>query len=283
MAGGHAVNSGGEARSLRSAEKDPPSLPDHRGEVESDQQRREAQKMEALGRMAAGMAHDFNNLLMVIEAECAVIEAHVSPGSPARAEVGEIRRACMRGAAMTSQLLAFSKSQSFSPSRVEINQIILRLVGLLEGVVGEGIQLETDLEEEAWPILADPAQIEQVVVNLAINAREAMGAEGRLSIETTNEALSASAPTVCSACHRGDWVVLRVTDTGAGIEPELRERIFEPYFTTKRAGRGTGLGLSTVYGIVQQNGGFIELTSDPGRGSTFAVYLPRETGDPLVS
>lgn len=239
--------------------------------------------MEALGRMAAGVAHDFNNLLMVIEAECAVIEAHVSPLSPARAEVGEIRRTCMRGAAMTSQLLAFSKNQSCSPSRVEVNQIVLRLVSLLEGVVGEGVRLETELEADPWPIRADPAQIEQVIVNLAINAREAMGAEGRLLIETANEVLDAGATKVCSACHGGDWVVLRVTDTGAGIEPELRERIFEPYFTTKRAGRGTGLGLSTVYGIVQQNGGFIELASDPGRGSTFAIYLPRATETSPIS
>lgn len=261
---------------MRSFRKDPPSLPDPGAAAEFDQPRREAQKMEALGRMAAGVAHDFNNLLMVIEAECAVIEAHVPPASPARAEVGEIRRACMRGTAMTSQLLAFSKGQSFSPSRVEVNQTVLRLVSLLEGVVGEGVRVETDLEPEIWPVRADPAHIEQVIVNLAINAREAMRAEGRLRIETANETLDAAAPTVCSACHGGDWVVVRVTDTGSGIEPELRERIFEPYFTTKRAGRGTGLGLSTVYGIVQQNGGFIELTSDPGLGSTFAVYLPRE-------
>jgi two-component system cell cycle sensor histidine kinase/response regulator CckA len=228
-----------------------------------EDQLRQAQKMEAVGQLAGGIAHDFNNLLTVISGYGEIARRHIGAG-PGAGELGEMQRAAERASELTRQLLAFARRQVLEPTLLDLNDVAGDLVPMLGRLIGEDIEIAMLAAEELPPVLADRAQLEQVVINLAINARDAMPGGGTLAIGTGTAA--------------GD-VRLTVSDTGNGIEPELLERIFEPFYTTKEVGFGTGLGLATVHGIVTQSGGRVEVSSDPGLGSTFTVLLPAAEPD----
>ncbi len=228
-----------------------------------------AQKLEAIGRLAGGVAHDFNNLLTIINGFSEFLRQTLPAGDHRRDMVDEIAKAGERGAGLTRQLLAFSRRQVLQPCSVQLNELLANLQKMLRRLIGEDIEFHTDLDPVLGCIHADPGQIEQVIMNLAVNARDAMPAGGTLRIETRN--------VVRPAPGRSDplpYVVLTVTDTGHGMDDETRQHIFEPFFTTKEPGKGTGLGLATVYGITRQTGGFIEVESAPGQGASFKVFLP---------
>jgi len=234
---------------------------------------RQSQKMQAVGQLAGGIAHDFNNLLTVISGYGALALDRLRSGADPSEEIEEVRRAGDRAAALTRQLLAFSRQQVLQPVVLDLNSVIAELERLLGRVIGEDVELIASLEPELAPVRADPNQIEQVIMNLAVNARDAMPDGGKLMIETANVVVD-EASVDEHQIPSGAYVVLAVTDTGIGLDQEVRVRMFEPFFTTKEPGKGTGLGLSTVYGIVEQSGGHIRVTSEPGRGAAFRVYLP---------
>jgi PAS domain S-box-containing protein len=240
-------------------------------ERQRDEQLRQAQKMEAMGRLAGGVAHDFNNLLTAIIGYGQLTQTRLDPASPLRNDVAEIIKAGQRAAALTGQLLAFSRKQVIQPKVVDLNAVIDDVQNLLGRLIGEDIELIAQLDTELGRIKADPGQIEQVVMNLAINARDAMPTGGTLTITTGNVTLVEGGPHTPA----GDYCLLAVSDTGCGMDRQTLSHIFEPFFTTKEQGKGTGLGLSTVYGIISQSGGNIQVESEPGRGTTFKVYLPR--------
>jgi len=240
----------------------------------SEEQLRQAQKMEAIGNLAGGIAHDFNNLLSVILGYSSVLVQSMDPNDPHRADVQEIERASMRAAALTQQLLAFGRKQLLQPKVIKLSDVVAGVEPMLRRLIGEDIELAVRTTPELGSVRADPSQMEQIIMNLAVNSRDAMPRGGKLFIETEN--VSLEAPQAAHAgVDPGPYVTLAVTDTGVGIERETQARIFEPFFTTKETGKGTGLGLATVFGIVQQSGGSICVDSEPGRGSTFRVYLPR--------
>jgi PAS domain S-box-containing protein len=234
----------------------------------------QAQKMEAIGRLAGGVAHDFNNLLTAILGYCDLAAARYRKGADAEAEVGGIRRAAARAAELTAQLLAFSRQQVREPRVLDPSRVLEELAGMLRVLVGEGVALELDLTPEPLRVTIDPGQLEQVVLNLAVNARDAMPRGGRLTVESRRVTLVEPLPAADGEIPPGDFALLAVDDAGEGIPPESRGRIFEPFFTTKPVGHGTGLGLATVYGIVTQNEGFVRVESELARGSRFEVYLP---------
>ena len=238
-----------------------------------EEQLRHAQKMEAIGRLSGGIAHDFNNLLTAIRGYSELLMKDLQ-GSPLRADVEEIFNAADRAATLTGQLLAFSRRQILSPEIVILNQRVTDMTRMLNRLIGEHIAIDLRLAADLWPVRADAAQLEQVVVNLSLNARDAMAAGGRLAIETANRDVKAAEARLLEIAP-GPYVELRVRDTGVGIPIELQGRIFEPFFTTKPKGAGTGLGLSMVYGFVRQSGGVITVDSAPGRGTTFSLLLPR--------
>ncbi len=235
----------------------------------------QSQKMEAVGRLAGGVAHDFNNVLTAIFGYADLLMDSFEPQHPGRADVLEIKRAAERAANLTRQLLAFSRKQVLQPRQIRLNEVVGGLQPLLERLIGVDIMLTTDLDPAVGDVRADPGQIEQVLMNLAANARDAMPDGGRLSISTANEEISPEAARAQPGFEAGHFVRLSVTDSGVGIPEDVRRHIFEPFFTTKEQGKGTGLGLATVYGIVKQSGGWIYVASEAGRGTSFSIYLSR--------
>ena len=235
---------------------------------------RQAQKMEAIGTLAGGVAHDFNNILMVISGYSSVLNDALASDPRLRTHVEQIQKASERAAALTRQLLAFSRKQPIQPVPLNLNHIVVGMEKLLHRLIGENIIISTSLAPDVGTVLADPGQMEQVILNLAINSRDAMPQGGQLRLECRNLDIQDSA-ILTKNLRSGPFVELAVSDTGVGMELHVQARIFEPFFTTKPLGKGTGLGLSTVYGIVQQANGHVTFTSQPGAGTTFRVYLPR--------
>ncbi|HVO34409.1 MAG TPA: PAS domain-containing protein [Gemmatimonadales bacterium] len=243
--------------------------------VRLEDQLRQAQKMEAVGRLAGGVAHDFNNLLTAISSYSELLLADFASEDPRRLDVMEIRKATERAAALTHQLLAFSRRQVLQPRVVDLNAVIGGAERLLRRLIGEDIALATRLEPSLALVTADAGQLEQVIMNLAVNARDAMQNGGTLTLETRTVTIEAATQTAeQSIVAPGRYVLLTVADTGTGMDPETKRHLFEPFFTTKERGKGTGLGLATVYGIVKQSGGFIWVDSEPGTGAAFRIYLP---------
>jgi len=244
-----------------------------------EEQFRQAQKMEAVGRLAAGVAHDFNNLLTAILGTTDLMIEDLPADDPDREGLLDIRGAAERAAVLTRQLLTFSRQQVVSPRMLRLNELITDLVKLLRRLLGEDVTIASALAPDCGAVKADPGQLEQVLVNLAVNARDAMPNGGRLTIETRNVDLDADYPTERVMIPAGRYVMLAVTDNGTGMDAQTNARIFEPFFTTKPVGKGTGLGLATVYGVVQQTGGYIWLYSELGHGTSFKIYLPRVDAD----
>jgi PAS domain S-box-containing protein len=244
----------------------------------TEDQLRQAQKMEAIGNLTGGMAHDFNNLLGVIVGNLELARENIGDENDDLGElVGEALEAAWRGADLTRRLLAFARRQPLHPARVELNDLINDTVRLLGRLLGEDIQVSLNLGQDVWPVMVDPAQLEASLANLATNARDAMPRGGRLIITTANRSLDADYAAAHSDVTPGDFVMIEVSDTGAGMSAATITQIFEPFFTTKEAGKGTGLGLSMVFGFLKQSGGHVNVYSEPGAGTTFRLYLPRAT------
>jgi PAS domain S-box-containing protein len=242
---------------------------------ESQAQLVQAQKLESVGRLAGGVAHDFNNMLGVIagHAELALLE--LAPSDPLRAELEAILSAAHRSAELTRQLLAFARKQTVSPRVLDLNLTVSGMLKMLQRLIGEDVDLRWTPGRDLWLVRIDPSQVDQILANLAVNARDAMAGTGTLAIALENDSLDEAFCRVHAGFLPGDYVRLEVSDTGAGMSPEVLAHAFEPFFTTKDAARGTGLGLATVYGIVTQNHGFVEADSQPGRGTTLRIWLPR--------
>jgi two-component system cell cycle sensor histidine kinase/response regulator CckA len=240
------------------------------------EQLRRSQKMEAIGRLAGGVAHDFNNLLTVIHGYSDMALAQLRDGDPLRENIEEIRRAAIRAAALTRQLLAFSRKQYLQPALVDLNGMLGEIEKMLRRLIGEDIELSIQPADDLWPVRVDPGQIEQVVMNLVVNARDAMPQGGKLTITTANVELDESYTATHPDARPGPHALLAVSDDGVGMERQTLAHLFEPFFTTKGPEKGTGLGLATAYGIVKQSGGHIAVYSEVGHGTCFKVYLPRD-------
>jgi PAS domain S-box-containing protein len=239
----------------------------------------QAQKMEAIGNLAGGIAHDFNNLLAAIMGYAEIIMMDLPANPPYHPYLQEIVKVANRGASLTRQLLAFSRKQIMQLRVFNLNEVVAEMDTMLRRLIGEDIDLVTIISPELEAVQADPAQIEQVIMNLAVNARDAMPRGGKLTIETGNVYLDEAFAQAHHAVVPGPYVMLALSDSGSGMDAETKSRIFEPFFTTKELGKGTGLGLATVYGIVRQSGGNIWIYSEPGQGTTFKIYLPRVAGE----
>jgi two-component system cell cycle sensor histidine kinase/response regulator CckA len=245
-----------------------------------DDQLRQAQKMEAVGRLAGGIAHDFNNLLSVVLSYSALMLEDLGPTGRGREDLEQIQLAGQRAAELTRQLLAFSRQQRLAPRELSLNEIVAGMEKMIRRLIGEDVELVVSLAPELDPVLVDGGQLEQVLMNLVINARDAMPGGGRLTIETARADFSAGSGRLSPGSPLGPYSMLSVSDTGHGMDEEVKARVFEPFFTTKDIGKGTGLGLSMVHGIVEQSGGTVLVESQPGRGSTFRLFLPRSPGEP---
>jgi hypothetical protein len=240
-----------------------------------EDQLRQAQKMEAVGRLAGGIAHDFNNVLSVILSYGDMLLSDLKPGEPMRDDVEEIRKAATRAADLTRQLLMFSRQQVIEPKVLDLNDVVTGMNKMLQRILGADVSFVFSPQQPLGRVRIDPGSIEQVIMNLVVNARDAMPTGGTLTLETANTLLDDEYAKTHYGVTPGRYVVLTVTDTGVGMDKATQTRVFEPFFTTKEAGRGTGLGLSTVFGIVQQGGGSVTLESERGKGASFKVYLPR--------
>ncbi|NOJ46169.1 MASE4 domain-containing protein [Bradyrhizobium archetypum] len=244
----------------------------------AEAQLRHAQKMDAVGQLTGGVAHDFNNILTVITGTIGILEEAVADQPQLAAVAKMIDEAAERGANLTKHLLAFARKQPLQPVEVDVNALVLEAAKLLHPTLGEQIEITPLLADDAWTALADPSQLTTAVLNLAINARDAMPGGGKLALETSNVYLDESYAGMHSEVTPGHYVMIAVSDTGSGIPPALLDRVFEPFFTTKEVGRGTGLGLSMVFGFVKQSGGHIKIYSEQGHGTSVKIYLPRATG-----
>jgi len=243
-----------------------------------EEQLRQAQKMEAVGELTGGLAHDFNNLLTIIIGNLDLVQDELAASAPTREAARVALDAGLRGAQLTRQLLAFSRRQPLQSRAFDLNALASATIELLRRTLGQHVEIEMDLAADLWPALADPTQLESALANLAINARDAMPGGGRLAVETANRHLDESQVAGSLEAAPGDYVLLSVSDNGTGIAPEHLDKVFEPFFTTKAHGKGSGLGLSMVYGFARQSGGHIEIASEIGRGTSVRLYLPRASG-----
>ncbi len=234
-----------------------------------------AQKMESVGRLAGGVAHDFNNMLQAILGHADLALQNLPPDSPVHEHLLEIRGCAQRSADLTRQLLAFARKQTIAPKVLNLNETIEGMLRMLGRLIGEDIELVWRPGRDLWPVRLDPSQVDQILANLCVNARDAIDGVGRVIIETGRVVLDDVSCAQQEGVVPGDYVRLSVSDNGCGMDPETRLHLFEPFFTTKDVGKGTGLGLPTVYGVVKQNHGFVQVDSEPGRGTTFQIYLPR--------
>ncbi|MBT3375439.1 MAG: PAS domain S-box protein [Lentisphaerae bacterium] len=239
----------------------------------------QAQKLESVGRLAGGVAHDFNNLLTGIMGYVELCREHLTPNHPIRGWLEEITQDAQRSAGITRQLLTFARKQTIAPQLLGLNDAVSSVLGMLRRLIGEDIDLTWRPASDLWPVNMDPSQLDQVLTNLAINARDAIGGVGKLTIETENATVDSDYCRIHSEAEPGAFAVLAVSDDGCGMGRQTLEHVFEPFFTTKEAAEGTGLGLATVYGVVKQNDGFINVYSEPGKGTTFRIYLPRHQGE----
>jgi two-component system cell cycle sensor histidine kinase/response regulator CckA len=235
----------------------------------------QSQKMQAVGQLAGGVAHDFNNLLTVIIGNCEFLLMRHQAGDPSFKEINEVHQNALRAAALVSQLLAFSRKQTMQPKVLALGDVIGELAQMLRRLVGEGITLNVERESDLWAVHADEAQLGNAIINLVVNARDAMPSGGTVAIRTANQTVTQSSALGTAIMPAGDYVRIEVSDTGTGMSKEIQSKIFDPFFTTKPIGQGTGLGLATVYGIVKQSGGFITVDSEVGKGTAFNIYLPR--------
>jgi two-component system, cell cycle sensor histidine kinase and response regulator CckA len=253
------------------------------GRKRLESQLRQGQKMEAIGRLAGGVAHDFNNLLTAILGYSDVLAVKLAGNEGLLADLAEIKQSGERAASLTSQLLAFSRQQTVQPKVLDLNRVVGKIEKMLRRMIGEDVDLRTNLAPSLGSVRADAVQLDQVLMNLAVNARDAMPRGGRLTIETGDVVLDDAFVREHPGSAKGPHAHLRVTDTGAGMPKEVLAHCFEPFFTTKELGKGTGLGLATVYGIVKQNGGYVGVRSEPGQGTSFDIYLPRVDEAPVRS
>ncbi len=244
-----------------------------------ESQLRQAQKMESVGRLAGGVAHDFNNMLGVIIGHTELALEQMDPAQPLFTSMQEIRKAALRSADLTRQLLAFARKQTVAPKVLDLNETVEGMLKMLRRLIGEDIDLVWLPDSDLWPVKMDPSQIDQILANLCVNARDAIEGVGKITIETHKVTFDEAYCADHSGFIPGDFVMLAVSDDGQGMDKETLDKIFEPFFTTKGIGKGTGLGLATVYGIVKQNNGFINVYSEPGQGTTFKIYLPRHAAE----
>jgi nitrogen-specific signal transduction histidine kinase/CheY-like chemotaxis protein len=235
----------------------------------------QAQKMETVGRLAGGVAHDFNNMLNVILGYSAMLQSEIEHDKPYVAYINEIQNAAKRSADLTRQLLAFARKQTVAPKVLDINDTIAGMLKMIQRLIGEDIELAWKPGKDPWPVKVDPSQIDQILANLCVNARDAIAGVGKVIIETDNAAFDEAYCSIHTGFLPGEYVLFAVSDNGRGMDAETLSHIFEPFFTTKETGKGTGLGLATVYGVVKQNNGFVNVYSEPGFGTTFKIYLPR--------
>ncbi len=250
----------------------------HAAEVnaELENQLIHAQKMESIGRLAGGVAHDFNNMLTAILGHAELGLMRLEPTHRVCTDLKEICKTAQRSADLTRQLLAFARKQTISPKVLDLNDTITEMLKMLQRLIGEDINLVWQPSSKTWQIKMDPSQIDQILANLCVNARDAIDGNGRITIETANTTIDTNYCSSNREATPGEYVRLTVSDTGSGIDKETQSHIFEPFYTTKELGKGTGLGLATVYGAVKQNNGFINIYSEPGQGTSFSIYLPRK-------